>query len=97
MYAEGEFYMDIDIEFNPAAFRHGKSEADIKRAFETAKYDGWFKEGDDQAEDKYLLIGFDRNGNPLEILYNFVDDKTISVFHAMSCRSIFYHLMRREE
>jgi hypothetical protein len=29
--------MDVAIEFNPAAFKHGVSEADIKMAFDTVK------------------------------------------------------------
>jgi hypothetical protein len=62
--------MDIVIEFNDAAFNHDVSKADIRWAFSTAIYDGWFNEGEGQDKDKYLLIGFDRNGNPLEILYN---------------------------
>ena len=37
------------------------------------------------------------DGNPLEILYNYVDDKTINVFHAMKCRNIYYHLIPKEE
>jgi len=89
--------MDLVIEFNSAAFKHGVSEADIHWAFDTVKYDGWINEGKGQDKDKYLLIGFDRKGNPLEILYSFIDDNTISVFHAMKCRSICYHLLRKEE
>ena len=38
---------------------------------------------------KYLLIGDDRNGNLLEILYNVIDEDSINVFHALKCRSIF--------
>jgi hypothetical protein len=87
----------ISIEFSPSAFKHGCTEADIRWAFDTEKYDGWFKDGGVQIKDQYLLIGFDRNGNPLEILYNIIDDKTINVFHAMKCRSIYYHLISKEE
>ena len=89
--------MNIIIEFNPSAFKHNVSEADIRRAFDTAKYDGWFNEDKGQDKDKYLLIGFDRNGNPLEILYNIIDDRTINVFHAMKCRNIFHYLLQKEE
>jgi predicted cupin superfamily sugar epimerase len=86
--------MDVAIEFSPSAFKHNVSEADIRWAFDTAVYDGWFNEGKDK--DRYLLIGFDRKGNPLEILYYFIDDETINVFHAMKCRSIYHHLIRKE-
>jgi len=89
--------MNINIEFNSSAFKHGVSEADIRWAFDTAKYDGWFNKGYEQDKDKYLLIGFDRSGNPLEILYNLIDDYSINVFHAMKCRNIYYHLIQNEE
>ena len=89
--------MDISIEFNPAAFKHGVSEADIRWAFDTARYDGWFNGGEGPAKDKYLLIGFDRNGNPLEILYNFIDAETINVFHAMKCRNTYHHLVQTKK
>jgi len=90
--------MDFVIEFNPAAFNHGVREADIYRAFDTAIYDGLLDEGDDgDARDKYLLIGFDRNAHPLEILYNFISDHRVNVFHAMPCRNIYYHLLESEE
>jgi hypothetical protein len=88
--------MDIAIEFNPSAFKHGFSEADIRWAFDTARYDGWFNEGKGQHKDKYLLIGFARNGTPLEILYNYIDDNSINVFHVMKCRNIFHHLLEKE-
>jgi hypothetical protein len=41
-------------------------------------------------EHKNLLIGFDRNGNPLEILYNILEGDTINVFHAMQCRKAYH-------
>jgi hypothetical protein len=87
----------LEIEFNPSAFKHGCTEADIRWAFDTEKYDGWFKDGDTRVEDQYMLIGFDVKGNPIEILYNIIDDRTINVFHAMKCRSIYRHLIRKEE
>jgi hypothetical protein len=47
-------------------------------------------EGD---EEKRLLIGFDYVGNPVEILYNKLDDGRINVFHAMPCRNIYIPLL----
>ena len=29
----------------------------------------------------------------LEIMYNEIDGHTVNVFHAMPCRSIYYHLL----
>ena len=39
--------MDFVIEFNSDAFKHGVSEADIRRAFDTCVYDGLLDEADD--------------------------------------------------
>ena len=86
--------MDIVIEFNHAAFKHGESEADIKMAFDTVKYDGFLDNNDFDAEDKYLLIGFNRKANLIEVLYNVIADGRIRVFHAMKCRSEFIHLLK---
>jgi adenylate kinase family enzyme len=89
--------MDFIIEFNSDAFKHGVSEADIRKAFDTAVYDGLLDEsGDEDARDKYLLIGFDRNVNLPEILYNVISDYHVNVFHAMPCRSIYHYLLKLE-
>ena len=45
-------------------------------------------------ENKHLLLGFDFHGNPLEIMYNDLEDDTISVFHAMPCRTSFISLLK---
>jgi hypothetical protein len=74
--------MELGIEFNQAAFKHGCTEADIRCAFKTFV----FEEPAGSEENKYLLIGFDCAGNPLEILFNHIDDETVNVFHAMTCR-----------
>jgi hypothetical protein len=76
--------VDINIIFRQSAFKHGVSEADIRQAFKIPEYDAVFEEGDPT---KNLLIGFDCNANPLEILYNVIDENTVQVFHAMKCRS----------
>ena len=81
--------MYIVVEFNPSAFRHDITEAAIRRAIINVIYDDIW----DDAEDKHLLIGFDNNGNLLEIMYNVIDEQSINVFHAMKCRSIYYHLL----
>jgi len=73
------------IKFNKAAFRHNKTEADIIRAFETFIYEDPIED----ADNKYLLIGFDLVGNLTEIMYNKIDNDSINVFHAMPCRKVF--------
>jgi hypothetical protein len=75
--------MEYDIRFNPAAFKHGCTEADIRRAIFTKVYDGPILGYDN----KYLAIGFDTVGNTLEIMYNDLDGNSINVFHAMKCRN----------
>ena len=83
--------MEPNIECKPSAFKHGVTEADIYWAFSTARYD-LPVEGD---EEKRLLIGFDKVGNPLEIMYNELDDGRINVFHAMPCRNIYISLLKQ--
>jgi hypothetical protein len=81
--------MDKNIKFNPAAFKHGISEASIRYVLNYPKYEGPLEE----YENKYIVVGFDNSGNLLEILYNRMDNETINVFHAMKCRNIFLHLL----
>ena len=76
--------MDIKIEYNESAFDHGVSKESIVHAVKTKVYDaplvGYVN--------KYILIGFDTNGNPLELMYNPDDNDVykIYVFHAMKAR-----------
>jgi hypothetical protein len=71
--------------FNPAAFKHDIIELDIEAAMATALFDE-LMEGYDN---KYLLIGFDMNGNLIEVMYNLVGEDIVNIFHAMKCRSEF--------
>ncbi|MCL2600031.1 MAG: hypothetical protein FWD88_02475 [Treponema sp.] len=77
--------MDVDIEFNESAFRHDIGIDDIRYALKTRVYDAALLD----FPEKHAVIGFDRAGNALEILYNEIDDKTIGVFHAMKARKSF--------
>jgi uncharacterized DUF497 family protein len=63
-------------------------------AFDNVEYDAVLEEDDPDAEDKHLLIGFDRKANLIEVLYNVIDVDRIRVFHAMRCRSQFIPLLR---
>jgi uncharacterized DUF497 family protein len=83
--------MYIDIRFSKSSFKHGVTMADIKRAIINVLYDDIL----DEENDKHLLIGFDGNGNLLEILYNVIDIDTIRVFHAMKCQDVFIELLNR--
>jgi hypothetical protein len=53
-------------------------------------YDGPIE--DTAAENRYIRIGFNRSGKLLEILYNEYEYH-VCIFHAMKCRSIFFHLL----
>ena len=77
--------MGPEIVFIPSAFKHGFSEADIRRAIRTHICDVPI----DDYEDTYAIIGFDAKGKILEIMYNFIDNQTMEVFHAMKCRKSF--------
>jgi uncharacterized DUF497 family protein len=79
--------------FNPAAFKHGVSEADIRMAFDTARYEALFN----KPPPRKAPVGLDRSANLIEILYNVIADDRIRVFHAMKCRSAFIRLLGNEE
>jgi hypothetical protein len=75
------------VHINESALRHGLDEEDILCALGLPLVDRLMPE----YENKYMLIGFDRNGNLLEIMYNIRTDGSYNVFHAMKCRKEFYH------
>ena len=76
----------MTVQINESALRHGITEEDILRALSLPVVDRLMP----QYKNKYLLIGFDRNSNLLEIMYNIRTDGTYNVFHAMKCRKEFY-------
>ena len=83
----------LNVLFNPSAFKHGVTEADIRFAFDNKLFDHSVA----QHEDKNLLIGLDKQLNPIEILYNEINDHTVNVFHAMKCRKAWRNLANLEE
>ena len=83
--------MYAEIKFNRAAFKHGVTAEDILRAFETFIYEDPI----DDAENKYLLLGFDIHGNLIEVMYNRINEDAINVFHAMPCRKAFHELLEQ--
>ena len=78
--------------FNEAAFKHGVTVGDINCAMAVPLIDILL----DGYVNKFLLIGFDLNGNLLEIMYNLADEDTANVFHAMKCRKEFYKYIPRK-
>ena len=81
--------MDVIVEFNKTAFRHDIVKEDILHALKARIYAATV-EG---LSEKYAVIGLDRAGNPLELMYNLIDDNTISVFHAMKLRKSFITML----
>ena len=77
-----------NIEFCRSAFKHRVEKEDILWAFFHHRYDGPVED----LENKFIRLGFDRSGNLLEIMYN-EDEQTATIFHAMKCRNIYYHLL----
>jgi len=83
----------LNVECNPSAFKHGITEEDIRFAFDNKLFDHPIA----QQEEKNLLIGLDMQLNPIEILYNEIDDNTVNVFHAMKCRKAWRDLAKLED
>jgi hypothetical protein len=80
----------MNVTINQSALQHeGITEEDILRALELPLVDCLMP----KFQNKYLLIGFDRNSNLLEIMYNIRTDGSYNVFHAMKCRKEYYHLV----
>ncbi|MCL1928819.1 MAG: hypothetical protein FWG07_08530 [Treponema sp.] len=85
--------MELEFIFRDSALRHGITEVDIRHAFETCCYLGQYQ----NRTNVILLLGFDQDANPVEILYNELENNGINVFHAMPCQKKFYHLFERGE
>ena len=75
----------MGITYNQSAFKHGLTSADIEWAFLHPIRNGLLED----YENKYLLVGFDVKGNPIEVMYNRIDSERVNVFHAMKCRKSF--------
>jgi len=76
----------MTLVFNETALKHGVTAEDIGCAMAVPLVDILLE----RHINKYLLIGFDLNGNLLEVMYNMADDDTANIFHAMKCRKEFY-------
>jgi hypothetical protein len=85
--------MDLQFIFRESALKHGVSEADIRHAFENYRTIRQFQD----RENVYLLIGFDMNANPVEVLYNEFGGNGVNVFHAMPCQGRFLGLLKEGE
>jgi hypothetical protein len=81
----------MEIRYDTSAFKHHLSEADIIWAIKTARYEELL----DGFDDKYLLLGFDIKGNPVEIVYHSFGENGMYVFHAMPCRKVYLPLLEQ--
>jgi uncharacterized DUF497 family protein len=90
--------MEPEIIYIPSAFKHGISAENIQWALSHHLADGIIEEADGAGadENRYVVIGFDKSGNLLEIMYNHIDERTVKVFHAMKCRKQFRENLDRE-
>ena len=83
--------MELEFIFRDTAFKHGLTETDIRHVFDTCCY----LEPYSNRDNVFLLLGFDMNANPIEILYNEYGSNIVNVFHVMPCRKQFYYLFKR--
>ena len=60
----------VILVYNSSAFKHGFTESDIETAMATALVDELMLGFDN----KYLVVGFDRSQNLIEVIYNLVDE-----------------------
>ncbi|MCL2007507.1 MAG: hypothetical protein FWG77_05420 [Treponema sp.] len=81
-----------EIIYVSSAFKHKLSRDDIVRAFETFIFEEMLEDFDN----KHLLLGFNMNGNLIEVMYNRISDEAIKVFHAMPCRKVFRNMIGQE-
>jgi hypothetical protein len=75
--------MEPQVRFDKSAFKHGYSEGDIIWTLKTFVYEAPLL---DAGDDTYIVVGYDRAGNPLEAAFRELDDGTLYVFHAMKAQ-----------
>ena len=71
-----------------SAYKHGITEYAIHTCLLNIRRDIVL----DEERDKRLLIGFDHNGNPLELI-GVMQNDALYIIHAMKLRKQFYHLL----
>ncbi|MEZ5408414.1 MAG: DUF4258 domain-containing protein [Acidimicrobiales bacterium] len=76
------------MEIYRSARKHGIADEDIEHAIEHPLVTA------DEADDKVLYLGPDRDGNMLEVVTVVRDDRTEIVIHAMPMRPIYETLLQ---
>ena len=79
------YLMDVILEFHEAAFQHNISKEDIIHALKYRTHDALIEE----LPDKWAVIGPNRAGNLIELIYCEVDKNSICIYHAMNARDSF--------
>ena len=72
--------------FSKSSFKHGIREDDIRYALGIYQFEGAILKDED-------IIGFDRNGNLLEVIYSMTDENAGNVSHTMKCRKRYLELI----
>ncbi|KLO63759.1 toxin [Dermacoccus sp. 147Ba] len=83
--------MDDAVTLHPSAFKHGLSAEDVTQAWMT----GFARQArleDDQPE-RYLRIGVDTKGRPVEVVALVFDQKRTLIIHAMPVRKATLDLL----
>jgi hypothetical protein len=78
----------VDTIIIESAHKHGISDYAINTCLLNVRRDIMLTED----PEKRLLVGFDHNGNPLELI-GIVRDDTLLIIHAMKLRRQFYPLL----
>jgi hypothetical protein len=71
--------MEPEFIFVPSAFKHDETQEDIIHAYHTMIYEGPLED----YANKYVFVGFNRKGNPIEVFYNPISNGAMKIFHAM--------------
>jgi len=76
------------MKFDPAAFKHGKTEEDIKFVYRSCLTE-WFSNGfSNRGNERAMLVGFDPNGNLMEIAVELITNQI------GNDEEYFYHAMK---
>ena len=75
--------MEPEFIFVPSAFKHGVTQDDIIHAYRARILDVLLE----TYSNKYIYVGFNIAGNPIEVFYNPIGEDKTKVFHAMGCRN----------
>jgi hypothetical protein len=82
------YIRQVSFVIGKSAYKHGITNYAIQTCLLNIRRDIVLEE----ESDKRLLIGFDHNGNSLELI-GIMQNDTLYIIHAMKLRRQFYHLL----